>query len=349
MKNKFNRSLVSGGVVISIILGTTFMSFGAGIDNFTTKNAYSQSVFKDIKEKDWFYKDVAKAYELGLVSGKGNNEFNPSGKVTIAEAIMIATNINSQYAGEEVVSSEGDKWYSAAVDYAENNSIIKKNEWVNYDNFATRAEVAYILSNSLPKEELNDINNIEKLPDVNSSNKYSENIFKLYNSGIIRGSGENGEFKPNSQISRAEIAALVNRLVKPENRQEFKLGPIIYKNDKIGFTMDIPRIWEGKYEITEVESKGEHSMHFRLIKNGELMSDLFLIETTNAEKYDNNPDRDLFDTYVGRNRGKVILSDRAHDFTKYEILEAENKDALDMYVKMMDEDYKKILDSIKYY
>ena len=157
MKNKFNKSLIITSLTLSIILGSTTMGFGEGLENFISKNEYSNSVFKDIKTTDWFYKDVVDAYELDLVSGKGNNTFSPKGKLTIAEAITIAANINSQYTGDKVAKTNGE-WYKGAVEYVREHNIIGDTEFLNYNDSATRFEVAYILSKSLPEKEFDNIN-----------------------------------------------------------------------------------------------------------------------------------------------------------------------------------------------
>ena len=41
--------------------------------------------FADVKGGDWFAPSVVSAYEYGLLNGRGENSFAPSGNVTIAE------------------------------------------------------------------------------------------------------------------------------------------------------------------------------------------------------------------------------------------------------------------------
>lgn len=45
--------------------------------------------FVDIKPGDRGYEDVAKAVQLGIINGKGNNRFDPQGKLTRAEMAII--------------------------------------------------------------------------------------------------------------------------------------------------------------------------------------------------------------------------------------------------------------------
>ena len=79
----------------------------------------------------------------------------------------------------------------------------------------------HIFSKALPYGEYKKINSISALPDVDGYTRYSNEIFQLYNAGIITGSDKNLTFKPETNISRAEVAAIIARIVKPENRKKF--------------------------------------------------------------------------------------------------------------------------------
>lgn len=45
--------------------------------------------FADLTSTDWFYNDVMKAKQLGLISGMGNNLFKPDNAITYAEYITV--------------------------------------------------------------------------------------------------------------------------------------------------------------------------------------------------------------------------------------------------------------------
>lgn len=63
------------------------------------------------------------------------------------------------------------------------------------------------------------INNVQTLPDVTGSTKYSQEIFSLYNAGVLTGSDVFGTFKPNDNIIRAEAAAILTRVALPAQRK----------------------------------------------------------------------------------------------------------------------------------
>lgn len=52
------------------------------------------AVFADVAETAWYYTDVAKAYRIGMMNGVSETAFDPTGKVTIAQAITLAVRLN---------------------------------------------------------------------------------------------------------------------------------------------------------------------------------------------------------------------------------------------------------------
>ncbi|MDE6455846.1 MAG: S-layer homology domain-containing protein, partial [Dysosmobacter sp.] len=77
----------------------------------------------------------------------------------------------------------------------------------------------------LPKKDYAPINSVKSLPDVNDNTPGAASIFKLYNAGIVSGIDAYGTFAPNNTISRAQMAAILCRLVQPESRLVFTLQP----------------------------------------------------------------------------------------------------------------------------
>lgn len=58
------------------------------------------------------------------------------------------------------------------------------------------------------------------IPDVYKSDAA---IYKLYRAGIFAGNDPSGTFRPNSPISRAEVAAVLVRMADPNSRVLFSL------------------------------------------------------------------------------------------------------------------------------
>lgn len=189
--------------------------------------------FTDVPADAWYAQDIAQVQELGIIQGKGNDLFDPDGTLTVAQTITLAAKTRAYHNDETIPVVEGGSWYSGALAYAKAQGIISGNEFSNYDANATRGEMAYLFARALPDTEYKAINSITELPDVNSSTKYSTEIFKLYCAGIVAGSDNYGTYEPDSQITRAQATAILNRVVHPENRKPLTLekAPAFDGND----------------------------------------------------------------------------------------------------------------------
>lgn len=197
----------------------------AEVSNFTKVNEYTGN-FTDIKDTDWFKADVISSFETGLLKGKETNTFDPYGNLTLAEAITLAARVNNIYNGNSSPIENNNitgPWYQPYVDYAVENGLMMEGEFSDFEKIASRAEVAYVFCNTLGKENLYNINNITSIPDVDKDTLYHEEIFTLYNSGIVAGSDKYGTFNPDSFITRAEASAIVNRVADEEKRISARL------------------------------------------------------------------------------------------------------------------------------
>lgn len=197
----------------------------SGLDNFKAVKEYTDATFTDITGSEWFANDVKAGYEFGIITGKENNTFDPQGKITVAEALAMAVRTSKIYStGDGTLDTTGANWYDGIVVYALDKEIIKDGEFEDYNKYATRAELASFFANAVDQKEYTAINDIKTLPDVDENAKYSKEIFSLYNSGIITGSDEYGTFNSDAEITRSEASAIINRVIKSENRKvvEFK-------------------------------------------------------------------------------------------------------------------------------
>lgn len=202
----------------------------AGFGNYKKIRSYGGQ-FTDVGESDWFYGDVKTAYELGIIDGRSSGSFDPAGMLTIAEVIKIAACIHKIYGTGSSSFTPGSEWYRVYADYAKKNAIIFS-EYTDYNKPAKRREAAEILSRALPSDALAAINSLSDgdIPDVRLSDSYGEEVYLLYNAGILRGSDEAGNFNAESLIMRAEISAIITRLTYPDRRIVFPaVRTIVYK------------------------------------------------------------------------------------------------------------------------
>ena len=192
-------------------------------ERFIKAKLYELNLFDDVDEHEWYgfnnSKSIATAYEYGLMQGSGNAKFNPAGNITIAEAVTIAARVRSIYEADgEAFASSGGEWHQVYVAYAVANGIIDAGDFSDYGREATRAEMAYIFSRSLPADAFAMQNNVKFLPDVGTGTPYADAIFMLYGAGILAGNDSAGTFMPDNKITRAEAAAIISRVILTETR-----------------------------------------------------------------------------------------------------------------------------------
>ncbi|MGI6014650.1 MAG: S-layer homology domain-containing protein, partial [Oscillospiraceae bacterium] len=216
--------------VLMVLLLVSFcvpVSYAAGLDNFADVNAYEDGRFTDVSSDAWYTANVAKAYNVGLMMGDTETTFNPTGNLTRAEAATIAARMHSIYhTGTQDFSqyqTNSAKWYTQYVRYLEANAVFT---WPSDTNFAaatTREEFAGLLANTLPATELQEINTVENkaIPDLYDSPYYDE-VYLLYRAGVLAGN-KSGKFMPEKNLSRAESAAIVSRMIDSSLRQRFTL------------------------------------------------------------------------------------------------------------------------------
>ena len=194
--------------------------------NFKKSKYYVPGMFTDVNENSWYgynnQKVIANAFEYGLMKGSSDTTFNPTGNITLAEAVTVAARVHSIYKTGEEKFVQGSPWYKVYVDYAIANGIIEAKDFTDYDKAATRAQMAYIFSRSLPASEFAEQNTVKSLPDVNSGTSYYNSIITLYKAGIVTGNDDKGTFSPGNNITRAEAAAIISRVILPATRASGK-------------------------------------------------------------------------------------------------------------------------------
>lgn len=207
-------------VVISLLLAA-LLCVGASAA-FVKTNTYTNGLFSDVKSDAWYVNEVKSTYELGLMNGKGYGAFDPEGSVTVAEAITMAARASAMYRGETIVQS-GTEWYDMYVNYAKSKGFVKEGQFDDYSRPAKRYEVAVLFENAMPEGYYTAKNSVEVIPDVSEKQDYLDELLSLYNAGVVMGSDSYGHFFPENNITRAEAAAIINRVATPANRLEKKL------------------------------------------------------------------------------------------------------------------------------
>ncbi len=195
------------------------------LSNFQIINALSGTGFTDIKTTSWYAAYVGKLVELKITSGIGNNKFGPDKNVTRAEFVTFickATGLErlKGYDFKDTAGHWAAEWITAAV----TADIIDKGTGFEPNKAVTRQQAVEMLCRALKLEA--DTTLPTPYADVVVDPGYSSAAFKEY---LMLGtlSGQNRYFKPDSNITRAETAAVI------VNVYDYKTDPGKFKAGKL--------------------------------------------------------------------------------------------------------------------
>lgn len=170
--------------------------------------------FSDVPANQWYADYAVKAAQAGLMKGTGGDKFSPNGTLTVAEVVTLTARLYADRQGESVPTSSG-AWYLGAYNYCVDQGLFTTSEvpLSTVLNKATRFQMVNLLDRAVPQEEKQVINVVfnGEVPDVQETDPYGPVVYLWYRAGIVEGDN-NGSFHGNTNISRAETAAILCRL-----------------------------------------------------------------------------------------------------------------------------------------
>lgn len=222
-----NKKRIAALLAATVAVGT--MPFASALlDGFPVTRTYSNQ-FIDVPTNAWYYNSVKTAYELGLTSGTSAATFSPNKSVNVDETTAFLARIHAAYNSNEITDQPGSHWANKYYDYV---TDFIDSGYADDGLYGLAAEsrwtFAYWLSKALPDYEYTEINDIPdgQIPDL-PVNKYGydvvNRIYMLYRAGILSGNDAYGTFSPNSDITRAEVTAIISRMIDPDQRRTFRL------------------------------------------------------------------------------------------------------------------------------
>ncbi|MFI3227685.1 MAG: S-layer homology domain-containing protein [Clostridia bacterium] len=196
------------------------------------------------------------------MQGNDDGTFTPDNYITRVEAAVMFSRLLTEKIDDETLYSSSfsditeDLWYANAVGFMEQFGVINGYEDGTFggDNAITRAEFATIASR-FDELALSDQNIFS---DVSQSHWAFEYISSAEAKGWINGY-EDGTFKPEQFITRAEAVTLVNKVLDRSCDQDF----IIENFEDINTFSDVTSSHWAYYEILEA-SNG----HIYKVNNG---------------------------------------------------------------------------------
>lgn len=198
--------------------GLVFYSNGLG-DYVVVENKTS---FNDIAKIKWANADIQALANKGILLGKGNGKFDPSGNVTRAEfTTMLVRAFNLNATGTHTFNDVAENaWYADAVSAAKAYGLVSGRNATTFDPNAkiSREEMATMMANALKtiigyELPLNTDELLAKFVDSASiSGVHRNNLAMLTNEGIIKGKGKNN-VDPRNNATRAEAAVIIEQLL----------------------------------------------------------------------------------------------------------------------------------------
>lgn len=187
---------------------------------------YASDEFTDVTQDKWYYNDVMKAKEAGLIKGIGNGKFGPD--LTITYGHFITTLVRVYKADEDIPDVPNSKhWSDKYIAEARKLGMLDKGEKVNPDAPIPRQEMIRYTVNLLGLEPAESADII--FADVKPEDAaYINTAFKEY---LTEGKGYNKTlglrvFGYDTTALRSEMSAMVNRVAA------YKADPVAFKAER---------------------------------------------------------------------------------------------------------------------
>ncbi len=154
-------------------------------------------------EGHWARQDVAFNAARGIVVGVGSGCFQPNAPVTVAATVTILGRLDGVEDGPE-----GTDWAAPHLAWARETGILP--EGLVPDAPITRQQLAYVLDRYMGGEGEGAAVSYVDLDLVDP--KYLSSIKRMRQAGIMHGRDDNS-FDPTGNLTRAELAAVIHRMI----------------------------------------------------------------------------------------------------------------------------------------
>ena len=178
--------------------------------------------FVDV-ESGWYYQPVEYVWQHGIMKGVADNRFSPFGLTTRAQIVTIL----SRLSGDEIVGYSSSKlfkdvdpslWYGDPIGWGVTNKIVNGYEDNTFrpNSPVSRQELAAFISRyiSYKKQSFTDSPLVSSFKDQSKIADWAKEAVEAIRLAGIIGGDDHGNFNPNSNATRAEIATMIMRYMK---------------------------------------------------------------------------------------------------------------------------------------
>lgn len=194
---------------------------GTGSKPSGANNAKSSPaiVFKDLGTVEWARSSIERLASRNIISGRGNNNFEPTAEVTRAEFIKMLVSllgIEDDEAKCDFADVEASAWYYAYVASAVKYNLTSGigDSLFGSNNKITKQDMATLIvrAGELKAMNFNDSEGKHFNDEAEISSYALESVKKLSAVGVISGT-DNGCFEPKKSATRAEAAVMLTKFL----------------------------------------------------------------------------------------------------------------------------------------
>ena len=186
------------------------------------ENSLRNASYKDVKSNHWAFYNIKNLTLKNFINGYPDGTFRPNENISMAEFMTMLSKYIATLPNDSVNPIIGDYPINSisknSWSYLEVKSVLNRLNMtqvmrINTNDLnrkITRDEVACLISNTIKLDEYKRIP-IKKITDLSKSLN-PEDIQKLLAIDVLKGYPDN-TFRPNNNITRAEIASIFNKLM----------------------------------------------------------------------------------------------------------------------------------------
>ena len=172
--------------------------------------------FSDVPANQWYAPAVSYVTQRGLFSGVSETQFAPSQSMTRGMLVSVLYRFNgtSHTGSSPFADVSSNAWYGNAVSWAYANNLVSGVSDTSFapDTPITREQAAVMLARYLKFSGVALESGTPDFQDTASISGYAkESVGAMQKAGLLSGDNE-GNFRPDAQITRAEIASIFMRL-----------------------------------------------------------------------------------------------------------------------------------------
>lgn len=222
----------------------------------TMQSAQATS-FKDMKKNNSLFVEVNYLVDRGIITGYSDGTFRPNeliAKKHVAVMLVRALNLpttNLKNPNYKDVPTTHPYYKEIAAAY--NAGLFSDATYFKPDSNISRAFMARLIVKAFDLETTGTEGDI-KYSDVPSSSEYYLDILKVSSNNVVKGY-DNGTFKPNTLLTRAQFSAFLTRAMTA------KVMNIIPNPDYVYYYTDGKSTYRYEYDSTEENGLAYWTIH----------------------------------------------------------------------------------------